>query len=236
MGALLPLISVMKSRLEDIISPKDLTTGKTDFVSRYRLTFRAQLAKWVLEHVDRRFSGVVNDSLNQQAAAMHPACKLTWATDLDVRQTLQQELETEVQLLVDDDSGDPTSDSPSCTTDSPGSTMEDLLYSAWDSQPVSSQSQGGNQAQRKAVDGLRTYLSCPRTRGEITTAIFPHRAVKDLFLKLNTRMPSSAAAERLFSAGRRVTHYLRGRLNDESIEASIVVATNRGRLDYKPRT
>ena len=54
----------------------------------------------------------------------------------------------------------------------------------------------------------------------------------NLIIKYNTPMPSSASIERLFSRGRRVLHYLRGRLDDDNLEATMFVNVNYGRADY----
>lgn len=79
-----------------------------------------------------------------------------------------------------------------------------------------------------ALAALHSFLT---SRCEsVSPDAFPDPLVRKLFVQLNTAMPTSAASERLFSVGKRVVSDLRHRLADSTIEASLVVCCNAGKV------
>ena len=57
-------------------------------------------------------------------------------------------------------------------------------------------------------------------------SVFSNDTIKDLFIKFNTPIPSSAAAERLFSTGKDVLRPKRSRLTDKHFEMLLFLRKN----------
>ena len=49
---------------------------------------------------------------------------------------------------------------------------------------------------------LKTFLPAKPNKGPLTVDALPHKSFRDLFLRFNTQIPSSAAVERMFSMGK----------------------------------
>ena len=49
---------------------------------------------------------------------------------------------------------------------------------------------------------LKTFLQAKPNKGSLTVDAFPHKSFRDLFLRFNTQIPSSAAVEIMFSVGK----------------------------------
>ena len=77
---------------------------------------------------------------------------------------------------------------------------------------------------RRVSDELEKWKSADNTDLKCLND-FP--TVRRLFLKFNTPVPSSAAAERLFSVARDVLTIKRGRLSDENFENQLLLKCNR---------
>ena len=108
-----------QSYLSVLIPVLDLTMDKLDDIrgaNRDTLTFKGQLASWTKSHIKRRFESVLStgNSENQKAAALHPACKLSWIESGGQRDRLQQQLELEVRQ---ESGGSQDSDQRTATVD-----------------------------------------------------------------------------------------------------------------------
>ena len=210
-------------------SLRDITQEPT-----YRTTFRVQLAAWTKTHFLRRVAGMSADLLNQKAATLHPACRMGWLKQhpREARQTdrVLTEIENDLRDMVEADlaSADdsPGTDSQLSRPDEPTDAVNEMLWSAFSSQPAIRFEATSEEKVEEAKLALRSFLSGHRGKASVAPADFPHPAVKALFIRYNTAVPSSAASERLFSAGRRVITYLRCKLSDAAIEGTMMVSIN----------
>ncbi|XP_064487125.1 uncharacterized protein LOC135399240 [Ornithodoros turicata] len=75
---------------------------------------------------------------------------------------------------------------------------------------------------------LESFLSLPRDAALSTVVNFP--GIKELFVKYNTGLPSSASVERMFSVAGDVLVRKRGRLSDANIEKQLLLNINRSVL------
>ena len=56
---------------------------------------------------------------------------------------------------------------------------------------------------------------------------FPNAFLKDLFIRYNTPIPSSAAVERLFSLGKDILHLQRCQMTDKHFEMLLFLHVNK---------
>lgn len=136
------------------------------------------------------------------ASATHPRFRLAWV-DWGKRDSSWLEVKAEFEKLVSRESSD--------VRPAQSSEDEDFFGVLFDG-TVSDELQ-----QWKARND--TDLKCLND--------FPN--IRKLFLRFNTPVPSSAAAERLFSVARDVLTIKRGRLSDENFENQLLLKCN-GRL------
>jgi len=69
---------------------------------------------------------------------------------------------------------------------------------------------------------MESYLSDPSTE---LLSLEAYRNIRQVYLKLNTGLPASAAVERLFSLGGRVFSPLRSRMSGEHFEMMLFLGT-----------
>ena len=208
--------------------------------SAYRPTFRSQLATWASTNFGRRVCGMNSDILNQKAATLHPSCRMGWLTqhpaEKDEHDRVMAEIEADLKAIVAEEpgashgsseEGEEVGESLAADPDS----INALLCDAFSTQNLVREDSGEDTRFEVAKLALRRYLSGHRKTAAVDPEDFQDNAVKALFIKYNTAMPSSAAAERLFSRGKRVIGYLRGNLNDSTIEGTMMVSVN-SKLDF----
>ena len=63
--------------------------------------------------------------------------------------------------------------------------------------------------------------------------VFPNDTIKDLFIKFNTSIPSSAAVERLFSTGKDVLKPKRSHLTDKHFKMLLFLRKNKSLIFHK---
>jgi hypothetical protein len=85
----------------------------------------------------------------------------------------------------------------------------------------------GRKSKQKGPDPmqqLQHFLSLPVSQSANEILQWPQ--LKDIFLELNTPMPSSAASERLFSAASQIFLPRRSRINDSNFENQLICKVN----------
>jgi hypothetical protein len=93
--------------------------------------------------------------------------------------------------------------------------------------PDESEDLFGRKSKKKSPDALQQlqhFLSYPVS--EFANEILKWPQLKDIFLELNTAMPSSAASERLFSAASQIFLPRRSRINDCNFENQLICKVN----------
>ena len=88
----------------------------------------------------------------------------------------------------------------------------------------------GDATPAHAVDPLNQYLQLASTSDD-TLCIATWPELKELFIKLNTPLPASAAAERLFSCAGLAMNSRRSKMTDELFENLVLMRKNKG---FKP--
>ena len=201
--------------------------------SSHRPTFRSRLATWARDSLKRRVEVLLTDDLSQKASTLHPACRMAWLNSRGGSQQILADIDRDLEAEVEAEGGRLYSDTQAeLESIAAGSdSINDLLCDAF-SADEPDRGESRLEARLEAAKlSLRSYLSGQRLRRPLNPDDFPDRAVRALFIKYNTAMPSSASAERLFSAGKRVITYLRGNMHDSTIEGSLMVSVN-SKLDY----
>ena len=85
----------------------------------------------------------------------------------------------------------------------------------------------GRKAKKQSPDAmqwLQQFLSYPVS--EFSNEILEWPKLKDIFLELNTAMPSSAASERFFSAASQIFLPRRSRINDCNFQKQLICKVN----------
>lgn len=71
---------------------------------------------------------------------------------------------------------------------------------------------------------IHQFLSDPNINLQIYVK---YNKLKDIFIKYNTALPSSAPSECLFSTARKCLDYCRTRISDQHFEAQLLVKANK---------
>ncbi|XP_078244433.1 uncharacterized protein LOC110090652 isoform X2 [Pogona vitticeps] len=172
------------------------------------------LLRGLREALRKRFAPVWEDKKLLLAACLHPRFKLDWLESSKTAQTnrfaMEALLNAELKGPVSE-----TSDSSS-EKDEEG---DDVLLDFFDIKP-----QRRTSAVDPAEEELSKYLITP-SREVSSLLAFP--IIQQSFLKYNTGMPSSAAAERLFSTDGNLMTAKRHSLSDEVFEQLVLLRQNR---------
>ena len=159
----------------------------------------------MINGIDRRFHDVFNDAEASAAAIIHPKFKMSWTNNKSmtdaglqfIRDQLATSTSTSLPMGVESGSSDQDE--------------EDQFFA------------------RKKVsvsdeDILMRYL---KDTSESMENIAGAPCLKKLFIQLNTPLPASAAAERLFSCCGLTMNSRRTRLNDELFEDLVMLKVNK---------
>jgi len=212
-GCLLPLLSGLKKELE-----KECRN----------LTVCAPLAQALINGIDDKFSEDFDNDQLYMAAAVHPRFKTIWITDPVKRAQVWGKVRAELQMLSQSDSDPPPSPSASnsagtneAATPQPEDPTDDESDTVSTVDRLVPMGQQDNTQDKTLLD---VYMSQPTTEDLSSLDNFP--LIKRLFIKLNTMLPSSATAERLFSLGGLVFGQNRHSYTDNNFEAKVLLKFN----------
>ena len=173
------------------------------------LKYTQPLCDSLLQGISKRFEAVFNDKEFLMAAITYPRFKLSWTDDADMRACGTQQLESALAASVMSGSDD---------TDNKGQEQTIEQLSAGDDffdfdncQP----------------DHEQKHLAFLNDKGKELSMLYRHVEIKQLFLRYNTTLPSSAPVERLFSAGALILTKKRNRLSDELFETLLLLKVNK---------
>lgn len=164
------------------------------------------LRNCLLKGIEDRFGKVMNDKEFLLAAVSHPRFKLAWTDDLMLRAHCTQLFE---QAMLSCTPISSTSD----TDISSSSEEPDDFFNFTNSRTDVAQSQ--------------KYLEYLKDSSTDLSMLNKHPEVKQLFIRYNTCIPSSAPVERLFSTGALVLTKRRNRLSDKLFETLLMLKINK---------
>ena len=171
--------------------------------------FTVPLVRAVLRGIEKRFGHCFDDNELVLAACTLPQFRLRWCGDDETRERarglLKRELSRAAHSCVTDDT--------LTQQDEQSDDADEEFFSFDNSTPT----------QHSVDQELELYLSDDSKHLDCLQK-FP--LVKELFLKFNTGLPSSAPVERLFSAGGQIMTPRRSRLNDEHFEMLLLLKSN----------
>ena len=80
---------------------------------------------------------------------------------------------------------------------------------------------------KSEVNQIEQFLRESPPLKHFDLSVFSNNTIKDLFIKFNTPIPSSAAVERLFSTGKDVLRPKKSRLTDKNFEMLLFLRKNK---------
>jgi hypothetical protein len=163
----------------------------------------------LLAGIDHQFGYAFNSQEFIMAAVTHPKFKLLWIDDAAKRAEYSQMLETAIVNVINSNNlyvgsvGTGTSDN-----------VSDDDFLAFESAAV------GVARSQKHLEYLNSCI-------KDLSMLHSHPEMKQLFLRFNTCLPSSAPVERLFSSGALVLTKKRNKLSDSLFEKLLLLKLNR---------
>ena len=155
----------------------------------------------LLAGIDRRFGYAFSRSDFIMAAVTHPKFKLAWIDDAAKRAEYSQMLETAVVNVNNSNN----------TILGTSDNVSDDDFFVFDA----------------GVGRTQKHLEYLNNSSKELAMLHSHAEVKQLFLRFNTCLPSSAPVERLFSSGTLVLTKKRNKLSDSLFEKLLLLKLNR---------
>lgn len=207
LGFLSPTISIIKLKLQGLLHPPKLTVCQP-------------IVQLLLSAIDKRFGNVLVDNTSANlAAVVHPKFKLDWIDRAGHKAELIDLLKRSVNRLEGlQDIEQPSSQDPQADSDTAVDFFAELKNRRQNYQNVVNV---GDQE----VDCYLSDLSCD------LSSLDKYPNIRELYIKLNTGLPSSAAVERLFSLGGRVFSPLRARLSSAHFEMMVFLRSAKFDID-----
>jgi len=205
-----------------------IITIRHKLMEQNHLVYCASLSKAIIKGIEKRYPFIfdLKDPKSKPyilAAVSHPKFKMDWMPQQfsEVCKQLFISECNQIGSLINSETGNSTvSDN-----DSEDDFYSSLLPSSQSSGSVDSSSQRiDNMA---SVQGLSFLNSKKKDGRKDLTTLDNYPIVKQIFLKYNTTLPSSAPVERLFSSGSQILAPRRNRLGDKTFEMLVCVKSNK---------
>jgi len=202
---MLPTLSILNQRLAELQQR-----------SHSSLVLCGSLVIALVAGINKRFEQQIAYPDAQLAAVVNPRFKLDWVPDDALRLALIDQLKRRARALTDaSNAADHTSESPATSDSDTASNVSDFFarINAARRQRIrveNSMDDAGAEVDRYLAD-----------RSSEISSLHCYPTIKQLYVKLNTGLPASAAVERLFSLGGRVFTPLRNRLSAEHFEMMV---------------
>jgi hypothetical protein len=161
----------------------------------------------LLAGIERRFGYAFTNRDFIMAAVTHPKFKMLWIDDATKRAEYSQLLEAAIVNLSNS----------SITTDGIGGSSDNMSDDDFFSFNASASGVGRSQK----------HLEYLNNSSKEVAMLHSHPEMKQLFLRYNTCLPSSAPVERLFSSGALVLTKKRNKLSDSLFEKLLLLKLNR---------
>ena len=220
LGYLVPTVTVIVTKLQKLLSPPPPPQGEPVSLDQLPLQHETQstnewkklevcesLAEALVVSVKKRFTPFLDDADAQLAAAVHPKFKLDWVEDVSQKTALIDLLRRRVASISQ------TESNISQPAQRP-SEMEISRKAAGDFFAILSEKRRAS-SQTTEIDEVTEYL---KDTSEDIQSLNKYPHIRQLFLRYNTGLPSSAAVERLFSLGGRIFAPLRTRMSSSHFE------------------
>jgi hypothetical protein len=160
--------------------------------------------------INKRFGHLFDDSEFLLASVSHPKFKTSWIDDPELKLRCSMLLLNAVQMASDECSAAPVqSMSTVSTTDAGGDTDSSDFF---------------NDLNVEQTD--QPHLKYLQDSSREIDMLNKHPAVKPVFLRFNSTIPSSAPVERLFSTGAIILSKRRNRLSDKTFETLLLLKIN----------
>ncbi|XP_030057344.1 zinc finger BED domain-containing protein 4 [Microcaecilia unicolor] len=202
-GFLLPTIVSLRYRLQSI---------------RHDLKLANPLVDAVLKGIETRFASSFESEELILAAVSLPQFRLRWCMEEHIKQKARNLLKNHmIQLSATQDETEKTTESAVVLDD-----QEDFFS-------FGSSNSGNVDYVGSVLQQLELYL-CSSDKSLDCLKTFP--LVKEVFIKHNTAIPSSAPVERLFSVGGHILTPGRSHLDDEHFEMLLLLRANKTFVNY----
>ena len=190
-----------------------------DFENRPLLSCRP-LVEALLEGMTKRFGKLLDDLDIQLAAAFHPQFRLFWLEQFDpdrmwrVKNAMERAIERGLQ------------DSEEVVPGSPIGGDEAEMDDFFSKVTRPSRGHTVRSLKSKAQSLVMTWLDSDSKQDFSDAAFLGETVLANLFVKYNTTIPSSAAVERFFSAGKDIMKPKRASLADKTFEMLMFLKGN----------
>jgi hypothetical protein len=206
-GEIIPLLISTKKKLEKLTND-------------HRLTYCEPLINVMLASLSRRFPSFMNLSEDAHdsiiASVSHPLFKMRWVPALPADKKLEIKnlfLRAAEKICVQVNS---------CNAPTPKTSQNDDIFEFEPEDMSNLESEAGTNENKTQLECLQ-YLDDRSTELKMLT---DYPTVKQLFIKYNTPLPSSAPVERLFSFAGMILQPKRRRLSDDNFEKLLLLQAN----------
>ncbi|XP_060773195.1 uncharacterized protein LOC132883505 [Neoarius graeffei] len=173
------------------------------------VTLTAHIITAVINAIDSRFGAMLSSHEAKMATTTMPKFRLCWLP----AEKKENMCKTLIQEAASLDTIEPLAAAVNTVSDSDGSDEDFFVFGKTNSSDKTT-----------AEEEVRRFLDDPAKSLDSLNA-FP--LVKQLFMKYNTTLPSSAPVERLFSYGGNVLTSSRSRMSDDHMEQVLLLRYNR---------
>lgn len=176
-----------------------------------QVQFSAHILSAVIKAIDTRFGQVLASHEARMAASTIPKFRLWWLAD-EERGAMKTAMVQESRLLHKEPSEDAGTTGNAAVGGDP---EDDENFFTFETTQMTSSS---------AEEEMQRYLQDP-DKSLASLKMYP--MIRDLFLKYNTTLPSSAPVERLFSQGGLIFTPHRNKMTDKHFEQALLLRYNR---------
>ncbi|XP_067267095.1 zinc finger BED domain-containing protein 4-like [Chanodichthys erythropterus] len=176
-----------------------------------QVQFSAHILSAVIKAIDTRFGQVLASHEARMAASTIPKFRLWWLAD-EERGAMKTAMVQESRLLHKEPSEDAGTTGNAAVGGDP---EDDENFFTFETTQMTSSS---------AEEEVQRYLQDP-DKSLASLKMYP--MIRDLFLKYNTTLPSSAPVERLFSQGGLIFTPHRNKMTDKHFEQALLLRYNR---------
>ncbi|XP_025202226.1 uncharacterized protein LOC112599519 [Melanaphis sacchari] len=210
------------------VAPTVITIRHIILMEQNHLVYCASLSKAIIKGLEKRYSFIFDLKEPKSkpyilTAVSHPKFKMDWMPQ-QFSEICKQLFISECNQIVSEINSE-TGNYAVSENDSEDDFYSSLLSSSQSSGSFDSSSQRSDNM--ASLQGLSFLNSKKKDGRKDLTTLDNYPIVKQIFLKYNTTLPSSAPVERLFSSGSQILAPRRNRLGDKTFEMLVCVKPNK---------